>query len=146
MDNTYVYLSSNDSSKLYPHNTPTNFTVALPQTLQLKGKWSANLLDICANAPANTPTINLYAACSIVTTSFAKEQSLRILRQITLKKGKRGRQVFSSPQYVTVDNTSDISVINITILDTGTLLPATLSPEAVSCTLHIKRDSPPLLI
>jgi hypothetical protein len=146
MDNTYIYLSSSDSSKAYPNNTPGSFTVNIPYTLNLKGQWSASLLDISINLSTADESATIFATCSILVNSYVNEQMCKILRQISLRKKSKHRQTFSHPQYITIDNSGDINAINITILDAETLLPTLLPIEKVSCTLHIKRDHPPLLI
>lgn len=142
MDSTYIYLSSNVSSDIYPENRPNNFTAVLPQILQLQGLWSLSLLEV--DIKADRPS-QLFVLCDIVNASYVGGQFRRILRRVTVT-GEKENNTFSLPQYVPVDNTCDIQTINITILDCNTLLPTLLPLGRVNCTLHLKRDRPPLLI
>jgi hypothetical protein len=147
MDNTYIYLSSRDCKYIYPNNTGNNFTINLPQTLRLRGQWSFSLFDLCIASPGgNSKGEHLILSCNIATSSIIGDKYCRILRKFTLNNKSHCHRTFTQQQYVTVDNTSDINVINITILDPKTLSPTTVPIEKVSCTLHLKRDRPALLI
>ena len=46
MDQHFVFLSSSDSSELFPSNNPSDFTVQLAGTLDLKGTWYAGLKEV----------------------------------------------------------------------------------------------------
>ena len=141
--NTYIYVSSSDFSDIYPANQPNNFTTVLPQALHLQGIWSLCLLDINIKSKSLSP---VFVVCNIVDYSTVGKQLHRILRRVTVT-GDKETYTSTLPQYVTVDNTVDIQTIKITILDCDTMLPALLLPleEKVTCTLHLKRDRPPLL-
>ena len=142
MDNTYIYISSDDFSNIYTENKANNFTTQLPQKLQLLGAWSLGLLDINIKSERLS---QLFVVCNIVNNSYVGNQLHRILKRVNITKDIE-TYTFGLPQYVSVDNTCDIQAINISILDCATMLPALLSAEKVTCTLHIKRDRPPLLI
>jgi hypothetical protein len=46
MNNFYVTLLSNSSMEYYPNNTTSHFTVQLPKTITLEGKWVVAATDI----------------------------------------------------------------------------------------------------
>ena len=46
MDQHYLFLSSSDSSELFPSNSPSDFTVQLAGTLDLQGTWYASLKEV----------------------------------------------------------------------------------------------------
>jgi hypothetical protein len=54
MKNFYLTLSSNSSMEYFSDNKTSNFTVKLPQTLTLDGKWSVALVDIHYQHTFNT--------------------------------------------------------------------------------------------
>ena len=45
-DEFYTVLSSNDSSKYFSENNPSNFTVHLPYELQIQGTWKVALVEV----------------------------------------------------------------------------------------------------
>ena len=144
MNNAYIYLSSLDFSNIHPENKANNFTIVLPQKLQLSGVWSLGLLDIDINIKTGRMS-QIFVVCDIVNNSYVGNQLHRVLRRVTVT-SDIDTYTFSAPQYVTVENTCDIQAINITILDCDTMLPSLLPLGKVNCTLHLKRDRPPLLI
>ena len=47
--NFYIFLSSRDCLRYHPDNTAYNFTVELPERVELKGNWKVSLSDILLN-------------------------------------------------------------------------------------------------
>ena len=45
----YIFLSSKDSLRFHPGNKGYNFTVELPERVELRGNWKVALCDIFLN-------------------------------------------------------------------------------------------------
>ena len=135
-----MYLSSDQSLLTHPYNKGNRFTVTLPKSLSLEGRWSVCLLDIHIQFGAPTKT-ELYVGCDLATMSYVGGECHQILRRITTR-NRTFKDTFLPQQYVNVENSSDIDCITISILDENTLQPTSLDIRKVRCALHLKRDSP----
>lgn len=144
MGDMYMYLSSDQNSNAQPHNTGINFTVTLPRPLYLEGRWSACLLDINIQADTHKESA-LYVVCDLVNVSYASGEYHKILRCINTRANPHKETLFPL-HYVTVDNTTHIDSITITILDSDTLQPTSLNIHKVSCALHLRQERPPYII
>ena len=63
MNQIYLYIKSDDSLQFYPQNTPNDFTVELPEIINLKGKWAIALLDIYIKDTLTDPIYILTDIC-----------------------------------------------------------------------------------
>ena len=45
----YIFLTSKDSLGFHPDNTGHNFTVELPERVELRGEWKVAFCDIFVN-------------------------------------------------------------------------------------------------
>ena len=62
-DNFYFFISSRDSLSFYPDNTGYNFTVELPERLNLKGDWEIVLCDFYHAQDVNEILYVFYDLC-----------------------------------------------------------------------------------
>ncbi len=132
----HLFLSSLDSHQLHPGNTPGDFTVELPQSMELKGMWECALVDfqLIGASVAYDP----FCLCTdICEESCVGDTQLPILRRLTLKGQKKDSLVqFINLNYVRV-NKDQINRIRIYIKSTKHHNFAVSSGE-LSCTLHLR--------
>ena len=74
----YYFLSSNDSTNIYPDNKNSNFTMDLPQ--KIEGKYECALTEIRFNNPTAE---ELYVYCDIIEHNYVRNKFLPILRRVT---------------------------------------------------------------
>ena len=97
----FVYLRSDDSSYLFPENTPFSFTVALPNTLKFQGAWECALAEI--TYPDIEQTLSpdtLTLLCDFVENSIIDGTTKTILRRFNDRQFKG--QVFGDCRYIDV--------------------------------------------
>ena len=51
----YLYLNFNDSSDIFPENTPWDFQIMLNNNIELNGKWMCSLIDISSDVKISDP-------------------------------------------------------------------------------------------
>lgn len=144
MENLYIYASSNNNKEIFPNNESRQFTIPLNKPLHLKGKWSLGLVSLYVRSEDNVNK-DLFVCCSIVRTSQINGVCRRVLRLFNSIDTNRPKD-FVPVQYIPIDNTGVIDSIKITILDRDTLDLVSLTLESLNCTLHLKQETPELLI
>jgi hypothetical protein len=132
----YLHLKSNDSKDVHPQNTPGDFTIELPRTLYLCGKWECSLKEVVLSSNASI----VYVCSDLCVESFACDTAYPILRVITHKSKRTTTLTFNDPHYIKV-NTRTLERLRIFIRGSE-LKPITTSSAIVYCTLHLKRVSP----
>ena len=75
----YLYLDSEQSKKLYPTNTSSNFTIQLPAPYHLTGEWECGLVQYNFDYRVKP---GLYFCCDLLTESHAGEFMLPVLRRV----------------------------------------------------------------
>ncbi len=122
----YLYLSSTDSP-VHSQNTPVDFTVELPQSLQLDGNWECALLDINRH--------NVLVYCDWCQESVIHGAWLPMLRKVNNKNIVRPRYV---PIYM-----DHHARIRLYIKDLSNRTPS-FGNQASMCTLHLRPLQRPL--
>lgn len=89
----YLFLHSEDSLLTHPQNNATDFTVDLPQPLDLPGKWSIALTEISITPNKKA---DLYVYCDVCDYSYQRNTRKPILRII------KGSTTFAKPYYIPV--------------------------------------------
>ena len=129
----YVYLSSDESKTYFPDNQPSKFTVKLPETLHLQGKWQLALCEI-QYPPIRKKPEQLLVLTDLCQDSIVGETRLPILRRF--KYTKRGYSSFGVFYYATLKS---LEVDQISIyLSTDTGEDASFTSGTLKCTLHFQ--------
>ena len=136
MDDFYVFLASNDSIDYYPNNSPTHFSVKLPETIHLSGggQWMCALRQF--QCKTRSPT-NLYVLCDAIEDSVALCRKLPLLQRISRCKYNRVVQSFDASLCFKVTRYA-LNTITIYIRD-AQLETVSLTEEPTNCTLHFFR-------
>lgn len=145
MDQFYVYISSNDCTKIYPDNNTKSFIISLPHALNLHGQWSVGLVDINLKVIKNPANTDMYVCCNVVVDSYSNGGCISSLRRLYKPRGLF-EKYFNPVQYVPVVNTHEIQHLHFNILNTENLQPALFVKDPLKATLHFKRDRPASLI
>ena len=88
----YLYVSPADSKLLYSDNKVSDFTVDLPKSLELNGRWLCALVEWGMNIQVKN---NLYVYCDIVQNSVIHGKLSPMLRIMK-------NSVISDPYYIPV--------------------------------------------
>lgn len=140
MEHFYIYLKHNDSSYLYPDNTPLTFTVQLPKTLDLQGEWDVGLWEMLIDCETSGKR-ELYICCDCAPMTCVSDTSLRVLRRLTLRQ-KYNEHEFNPVQYFTYDaSITRRNTIQISILPVRQNISTSLGIKRSECTLHFRRRS-----
>ena len=124
----YLYLSSEDSKDVYPKNEPWDFTVDLPQTIQLGGKWELALLDL----KHDEWLANIFVLCDWCGQSTVRCKRLPVLRMVS----QFGLE--SKIYYVPVIQPY-LARIHITIKGHELEDISSFATETTTCTLHLRK-------
>lgn len=133
-DEHLIYFSSRYSKQ----DTITgSFTLNLPYTLNLEGKWKCAVLDffISPDNSDNHSSQYIYCLGDFCKTSFIQEKNqIPILKKIPLSKGTK-QYTFSNPTYIPLKQNS-LSDFDLSFLDTF-FQPIILHKiNIIECTLH----------
>ena len=80
-DTFHVFLSSEDSTGIFPENSPSDFTVLLPERIRLaEGKWLCGLLSV--HIPTRSEKNPLFICSDICSESVTGEYKLPVLARI----------------------------------------------------------------
>ena len=122
----YLFLSSSDSTHIYPNNSPFDFIVEFPQTLELNGNWLCALTEInYTNAEEE-----LYVYCDICEYSYVCNGFKPLLRVIN------GSNIFETLYYIPV-NQQAVKRIHVYIRDREGQIPS-FNTSDLRCTLALK--------
>ena len=130
----YIFLSSKDSLRYHPANKGYNFTVELPERVELRGNWKVALCDIFLNEKISD-TLMVYS--DICDYSFVRDSLEPILRMV-MPNNKRS-QIFSDRFYLGVRQ-SNLGRIKIYIKDSSFKNAVALKGE-IQLTLHLKKEN-----
>lgn len=144
-----VYLDSGDSLELHPDNTPTSFTVQMPDSLinehyqSPNGRWFLTLLDL--TVPPLSSKLDkwdiVYVTCQQVVSSVRGANYEPILRAFTAGEIKRHNFVrFPSLIYLPVKR-AELKTFTITLTDgRGKIVECPdkkLDQRSTKCTLEL---------
>lgn len=135
MADLYLFLSSTDSPRFCPYNSPSEFVVRLPETFHLEGKWTCALKEIKCTTTKN---VGLYVFCDLVTESVVKGRKLPILQHISQE--VEGRFVHSFDLSIApLLSRKTFHEVYLYIRDEQ-MNPAPLAGDPTSCTLLLRRS------
>ena len=123
----YLFLSSNDSKIFHPHNSPFNFTIELPKTLDLQGNWKCALAEIFYSESLDQ---DLFVYCDICEYSYIDDGYKPILRVVN------GSDIYDTLFYQPI-TTQFVNRIHIYIKDEAGNQPS-VDIKHLRCTLKIK--------
>ena len=132
MEQFYFILSSKDSQALFSTNTPNDFTVSLPQSIDLHGTWHIAVTEV--SLETDDPSFpGILLCCNLCEESILGQERQPVLRHLTFLK-RRTSWEFSNLQYLRV-NQSQVNSLRIYVKarDKPVILTSLL------CTLHLKR-------
>ena len=135
-----LYLTSTDSLVVFPDNHPGNFTIKLPQTLNLPGKWQCALTEIVFQPrfTSSRPS-NLYICCDAVQPSYGSDSLLPILRKVAVSDNLNSKSILIFPQNYYVDISQDeLQYITIYIKNQQ-LEDVSFESQTLTCTLHLQQ-------
>ena len=132
-DNFYLFISSSDSLSFHPDNKGSNFTVELPESVNLHGEWEAALCDFYHNPEVNEI---LYVFCDLCDYSYIGNSLEPIIRKIYPNSTSTDFQ-FSSNYYINVKN-KNINRIKVYIRDVNFGFPSSVTGD-IHLTLHLRR-------
>ena len=124
----YIYLCSTDSAGTHPSNQPYDFTIDLPQTLRLEGKWECALMEI--HFSKENLHEDLLIMTDIVENSYIKDIQLPVLRVV------QRSTVVSNPYYFPVSRDT-VSHLQIYIRTDSMKVPS-FDDKPLTCTLHFQ--------
>ena len=125
----YLFLSSKDSLHTHPSNTCWDFTVTLPKTLNLNGKWVCSLADIAYSNKLKGK--DLYIFCDLCEGSCIQGKILPILRIVDRS------ETFIKLYDMDVSR-SQISQLRLYITGSDLQKPS-FSSESLKCTLRLRK-------
>ena len=143
MNDFFIFLSSEDGKKLNPSNSASDFTVTLPNAIELENseniRWSVALSDISISGIQSLPhTVNVM--CDIIISSIIRDNYRPILRSFP-SRTLTSASLFL-PYYIPL-NCSRIERVRIYLEDTD-LSPIELSSTwditQLSCSLHFQKS------
>ena len=136
MDDFYLFLASNDSTDYYPNNSPTHFSVKLPETIHLSGRepWMCALRQF--QCKTRSPT-NIYVLCDAIEDSFALGRKLPVLQRLPKQVRNRVVESFDASLCFKVTRHA-LNTITVYIKDEQ-METVSFAEEQANCTLHFFR-------
>ena len=130
----YMYLSSDSSNAYYANNTAGQFTVLLPEPLDLDGAWEAALIQF--QNPGITTSKQVIILLDIIEDIIFENNKKPIVRRCFLSNQKE-LITFDSKFYKAIKN-SHVDRISIRILDDEGRI-VTFAEQNLKCTLHLRK-------
>lgn len=140
MNNTfYIYLSSQDSRRYFPTNRASNFTVQLPEVINLEGNWEIGLVEVYFHLADDItrPHLELEIISNVCQDSIKGGEKLAILRNIFPTKRKAQFITFPYVFYLPLRQ-HELNQISIYIRDLGGE-EAIFLKGSVGCTLEFRQ-------
>lgn len=136
----YLIMSSADSQDIHPFNRPSDFTVELPHTLHLLGRWECALTAIQSSKSQSDRSCGLvvYICSDLCEESYVGNKQIPILRSIAVaQEDDRLNTDFARPYYMLIKR-DQVKRIHIFVISaSGGRL--TFLDEHLTCTLHLRR-------
>ena len=123
----YLYLNYNDSSDIYPSNSPWDFQVNLNDSINLNGEWLCALTDITCDKKIKEP---LLIFCDFCEVHFVCNKLLPIIRKTYIPE-------FFSRFYNCKITRDQLTTFRIYIRTLDLKIP-TFTCKKLSCTLRLK--------
>jgi len=144
MDQFYIHLSSTDSEDVYPHNTPADFRVQLPERVRFQGVWQCALAEIQYLSESSiTKTIPtcLWVSSNVCCASIVGNTKVPILRRLTSVLGTYTTYEYTLQHlhYYPV-NLTELDVIHIYI-NTDDGKRASFLSGTLKVTLHFRQSA-----
>ena len=127
----YLYVSSKDSSNIYPNNNAYDFWIEFPHTFSLPGVWEIAVLELYFSTPNPHDVCLLCDACDV---SYINNSYRPVLRYIH---SNTSHIIFNHPIYVKVSR-DKLERLHFYILR-GEGSPLSFSSETLKCTLHLRK-------
>ena len=141
MEEHYLFLSSEDSLDYFPENRAGRFSIKLPGTLKLEGRWKCALTELVyvPQFIGEKPQ-EIYVCCDLVQESYGSDSMLPMLRKVSVPTAIGSKTALTFPQnyYFSVSRT-EIQYINVFAKDQKLNDPSFVQ-EPLSCTLHLVRE------
>ena len=133
----YIYLSSKDCELIFPENKAWDFTIRLPRTLHLDGKWLCALMQVEFQVgKAKTSKEHLYICCGLSEESFIRGTQLPVLNEVTINaKPNLQTRDFKNPRYIQLSR-GTVEEIRVFIKNEDLQKPSLLT-GCLKCTLHL---------
>ena len=132
MDQHYLFIANTDAGS--DQSGPGEFTVTLPQTLQLPHLWECSLKHLSLkDGDLPSHVTSFFVCCDFCEESIVKSKGFSVLRQVS---NFEKDFTFLDPYYMRVTRTA-INSFKISIRDQE-LEPVWFS-GTVTCTLHFRR-------
>ena len=131
--NFFLFISSDDSFSFQPQNKTYNFTVELPERINLEGKWVVGLCDFRLTESSSD---ELYILSDLCEYSYVRDSLQPILR-IIYPENTEKNYIFPRIFYIPITNNT-FTRINFYIKDKTLRLLMSLVGE-IRMTLHFKR-------
>ena len=125
----YLFLYSRDSSRDYPTNKWCDFTIVLPEILELNENWECTLMNIKC-FPHIEKEFMVYT--DIVHQGYIRDSTASILRR-----GYSSPSIFVRPYFIPINRTS-IERIRMYIRDLETGGEPTKAITELTCTLAFR--------
>jgi hypothetical protein len=138
MDDFYLYISSNDSSNLFPGNNTSDFKLYLGKNIELKGEWKCGLKELYFYATSTLPSI-LYITCDICERSYTENNYIPLLRRIVLPALDDAYNIEFEDTYYKRVTEKELTNITISIRGRGGDKHILSKVDPVLCVLHFKR-------
>jgi hypothetical protein len=127
MDKMYLFISSTDSQKTHPDNSPWDFTVTLPKQIKLSEQWEIGLLEIDY---AESVTDKLVVFCDLCEHSYMRNGYLPLLRIV------HAPMTFPDPYFMSISR-DYIGEIRLYIRTTDLKTPS-FDINTLNCTLLLR--------
>jgi hypothetical protein len=138
-DEHFIYLSSGDSMDHFV-NSPSSFTVVLPEQLHLEGSWACALTQIDIPGNFSATYKGVYLCNDIVQESIVHGGKRPVLARIPILSGKRRvAMVISTPQYIPLIK-NNLTTIRMQLIDEQDKL-VRFTGGLLFCQLHLVRKT-----
>ena len=138
MKSFYLFLSSQDSWDLFPHNTPSEWRIQLPKPYTLEGRWECSVIDITLDCNFTPRSSRLYLCCDFVEDSYVRGKALPVLKNLELtgRYKKVKYESFLNPTYIPV-KTAQLRGLRFYTVGAD-LTPVVFSSNELHCVLHFR--------
>lgn len=111
IDQYYLIISSNEFDHAYPLNNNTNFSLDLPSTLVLNGRWEVAVTELWLKNTVVRTQMNLCA--DFCSESLVNGKFIPLLRRVEMRKGYN-HITYLNPYYFTISR-SELKHLNLFI-------------------------------
>ena len=141
IEELYLFLSSKDSTNIYPQNNCCHMKIDLPEPLKLMTEgehgcyWTVALTDITITDTGTLPEV-VIVTTNIIQDSLIRNRTRPVLRVIA--KNSIDKASLYTPYYHRV-NTHEINTVEISLRDLSLeQIDSVNSADVLTCTLHFQ--------